>query len=61
MKPLDIGPFCGVRKEIPEEKKLLGAESSRLLEGLDKFTNTKWTSTAIATSFRRIREVGSNV
>ena len=54
-KPLEIGPFCGVRKEIPEEKKLLDAESSRLLEGLDKTANTKRTSAAIATSFRRIR------
>jgi putative transposase len=61
VKPLEIGPFCGVRKEIPEEKKLLDAESSRLLEGLDKSNNTKRTSTAIATSFRRIREVDGNV
>jgi transposase InsO family protein len=60
-KPLEIGPFCGVRKEIPEEKKLLDAESSRLLEGLDKTANTKRTSAAIATSFRRIREVDDNV
>jgi putative transposase len=61
VKPLEIGPFCGVRKEIPEEKKLLDAESSRLLESLEKSNKTKRTSAAIATSFRRIREVDGNV
>lgn len=59
--PLEIGPFCGVSKEIPEEKKLLDAESSRLLDSLDKSGAAKRTNAAIATSFRRIREVEGDV
>lgn len=60
-KPLEIGPFCGVKKEIPEEKTILNVESSRLLEGLEKTNTVNQTKTTVATSFRRIREVDSDV
>lgn len=59
-KPLEIGPFCGVQKEIPEEKRLLNAESSRLLDGLENIASRR-SNTAIATSFRWIREVEGDV
>lgn len=61
VKPLEIGPFCGVQKEIPEEKRLLNAESSRLLDVLENTAAANRSNAAIATSFRRIREVKSNV
>jgi putative transposase len=52
VKPLEIGPFCGVREEVPEEKKLLNVESSRLLDSLDKADATNRTKAAIATCSR---------
>lgn len=61
VKQLEIGPFCGMRDDVPDEKKLLNAESSRLLDGLNNSNITNRTHTAIATSFRRAREVDSNV
>jgi transposase InsO family protein len=60
-KKLEIGPFCGVRQELPEEKKVLTAKSSRLLDALNNAVVTQHKSGAIATSFRRVRGVKTDV
>jgi len=60
-KKLVIGEHCGTRREVPEEMKPVTAESSRLLDGLEKNRRDERDHSKIATAFRQIWEGNDNV
>jgi hypothetical protein len=60
-KELTIGEFCGTRREIPEEKKPVLAEGSRLLDGLKKNLDHSQKESHVATTFKQIWEESSHV
>lgn len=61
IKEIEIGSNCGKRTELPEGLQRLNTDTSRLLEGLNKANITNRTNSAIATSFRKLKEVQSDV
>jgi hypothetical protein len=60
-KELTIGEFCGTRREMPEEKKPVLAEGSRLLDGLKKNLDHSQKESHVATTFKQIWEESSHV
>lgn len=60
-KALQIGPHCGTRRELPEHLLVAEADSSRLLDGLNKANITNRTNRDVAVVFRKNREVRSDV
>jgi len=59
-KVLEIGPFAGVRKELPKHLHPTAPTSSRLLDALEKNAKTK-SQVTIATTFRNQMEGVGNV
>lgn len=56
-----IGKHCGIRQELPEELTPLTTDHSRMLSGLNKANISNRTKTAVATTFRRGKEVSEHV
>lgn len=60
-KRLEIGENCGVKQVLPESKRTLKTDRSRLLDGLNEANITGRTQQEVAVVFRKIREVNADV